>query len=230
MAFALLLFAGGFLALGIWQMERRIWKHALIAAVDTRSSAAPVATPEAAQWSRISADRDAYRRVSVTGHFVHSRRTLVQAVTDLGPGYWVLAPLDTGPFTLLVNRGFIAQDQRNVRAAEPLGEVTVTGLLRVTEPRGAFLRANEPATDRWYSRDVLAIASARALRNPAPYFVDADATGNAAGQPVGGLTVIRFADNHLVYALTWFALAGLCVCGIWRLVTAREETEEVGTP
>jgi surfeit locus 1 family protein len=47
----------------------------------------------------------------------------------------------------------------------------------------------------------------RDLGEVAPYFIDADATQGPAGFPVGGLTVLRFANNHLVYALTWFALA-----------------------
>ncbi len=39
----------------------------------------------------------------------------------------------------------------------------------------------------------------------APFFVDAAAS--PAALPVGGLTVIHFRNNHLVYAITWFALA-----------------------
>jgi surfeit locus 1 family protein len=35
---------------------------------------------------------------------------------------------------------------------------------------------------------------------------------------VGGLTVVSFPDNHLVYALTWYAL-GLMVAGaaVWQM-------------
>jgi surfeit locus 1 family protein len=57
------------------------------------------------------------------------------------------------------------------------------------------------------------------LRDTAPFFLDADATPNPGGYPVGGLTVIAFRNNHLVYALTWFALAALSVAGAvmaWR--------------
>ena len=53
-----------------------------------------------------------------------------------------------------------------------------------------------------------AIAEAKQLSGPvAPYFIDADATPNPGGWPRGGLTVVRFANSHLVYALTWFGLA-----------------------
>jgi len=40
-----------------------------------------------------------------------------------------------------------------------------------------------------------------------PYFIDADATPNMGGLPIGGLTVVTFRNSHLVYALTWYALA-----------------------
>lgn len=119
-------------------------------------------------------------------------------------------------FTVLVNRGYVPTDRRapDSRAAGQIeGETTVQGLLRITEPRGGFLRANDPAADSWRSRDVAAIAAKRGLTEVAPYFVDADATANAGGWPKGGLTVIRFPNSHLVYALTWFGLALMLAAG-----------------
>ena len=112
---------------------------------------------------------------------------------------------------MLVNRGFVPSKETVHRPPPELA--TVTGLLRLTEPGGGFLRANDPAADRWYSRDVAAIAQARGLGPVAPYFVDADATANPGGFPVGGLTVVRFANNHLVYAVTWFILALMSFAG-----------------
>ena len=201
----------GLTALGVWQLERRVWKLDLIAKVDERVQAAPVAAPGPSAWPAINADDDEYRRVDISGHFLHDREALVQAVTERGSGYWVLTPLKTDAgFAVLVNRGFVPADKRNAAdraAGQTPGGTSVTGLLRMTEPHGAFLRANDAATDRWYSRDVEAIAAARGITNVAPYFIDADATPNPGGLPIGGLTVIAFRNTHLVYALTWFALA-----------------------
>ena len=215
-----LIAALGFAALGVWQIERRAWKHELVAQVDARIHAKPVAAPGPGKWDAVSAKTDAYRRVTATGVFRHDRETLVQAVTGRGAGYWVLTPLETPGFALLVNRGFVPGERRDIRtrsAGNVAGRVTVTGLLRVTEPGGAFLRSNDPAADRWFSRDVAAIAKARGIGGIAPYFVDADASPNSGGYPVGGLTVVRFPDNHLVYALTWFALCVLSLFFAWRL-------------
>ena len=213
---ALVLFVG-FLALGGWQVQRLMWKTALIAQVDARVHAAPVPAPGPAEWATVTRSNDQYRRVSVHGIFQNDRETFVQAVTDAGAGFWVMTPLaDARGFTVLVNRGFVTPERRDpaLRADGQLtGEQTVVGLLRISEPKGGFLRANEPQADRWRSRDVAAISARRELSNAAPYFIDADATPNPGGWPLGGLTVIRFPNSHLIYALTWFGMALLTVVG-----------------
>ena len=224
-AAAALIAAIGLAALGAWQIERRAWKHELIAAVDVRIHAPPVAAPGPGRWSAVNAKDDAYRRVTASGRFRHDRETLVQAVTERGAGYWVVTPLETPDFTLLINRGFVPKERRDAKtraAGHVSGPVTVTGLLRVSEPGGGFLRSNDPATGRWFSRDVAGIAKAKRLGRTAPYFVDADAAPNPGGYPVGGLTVVRFRDHHLVYALTWFALCALSLFFAWRLWRIRE--------
>lgn len=202
----------GFVALGVWQLERRAWKLDLIARVEARLAAEPVAAPGPDAWADLSRAGDEYARVRVAGRFRHDREAAVLAVTELGSGYWIVTPLETPGFTLLVNRGFVPPDRRDPARrpeGQVAGEVAVAGLLRLTEPGGGFLRANDPAAGRWYSRDVAAIAAAAGLGGAvAPYFVDADATPNPGGWPVGGLTVVRFRNTHLGYALTWFALGG----------------------
>ncbi|MFZ2997726.1 SURF1 family protein [Sphingobium sp.] len=192
-------------ALGVWQVERLGWKRNLIARVDARIHAAPVAAPANAH------EDDAYRRVTATGTFLHDRSALVQASTVRGAGYWVLTPLrQSDGRIILINRGFVPPESRT-RYDRPIGMVRVTGLLRLTEPDGGFLRSNDPAADRWYSRDVAAIAATRDLPAAANYFIDAQAAPRPGTLPVGGLTVIRFPNNHLQYAVTWFTLAAMVV-------------------
>jgi surfeit locus 1 family protein len=229
----LLLFAG----LGTWQVVRLQWKLALIERVDARVHAAPSAIPHSTTWPTISAAQDEYRHVRVSGHFLFDLTTPVQAVTVRGSGFWLLTPLCLPDgTTVLVNRGFMpgalgadsgygisraATDPCAAPVTAGGASVTVTGLLRMTEPKGGFLRLNDAAGNRWYSRDVAAIGAARNLPRIAPFFIDADArqAGTAAPRdaeaPVGGLTVIAFPNSHLVYALTWFALAAMVGAAWW---------------
>lgn len=210
---ALLALAGiaGFVALGVWQVERMAWKRDLKARIAERVHAAPVAPPGPARWAEIADDE--YLRIRLSGRFRHDREVFAQAVTAQGGGFWLLTPLETDQgFTVLINRGFVAPEQRDPctrSASQPERPATVTGLLRLTEPKGGFLRDNDPAAGRWFSRDVAAIAEALKLDVAAPYFIDADATPNPGGVPQGGLTVLSFPDNHLAYAVTWFALAAM---------------------
>lgn len=217
-AAALALAFAGFVSLGFWQVQRMHWKEALIARVEARVDAAPVAPPARDAWSTIDAENDEYRRVALTGRFLPVAETRTQAVTALGAGSWVLAPLrtETGDI-VLVNRGFVPVGERV--APPPAGAVRIEGLLRLSEPAGGFLRRNAPTQDRWYSRDVAAIARVRGLSGDAvaPFFVDAVQIPGASGWPRGGLTVVTFRDSHLSYALTWFGMALLTAIAGLRL-------------
>jgi surfeit locus 1 family protein len=215
-----------FAALGVWQIERRAWKLDLIARVDARVRAPAVALRPASHWRSLERPGAEYLRVTTHGRFDHGSETRVDALTERGPGYWVMTPLKTAEGTILVNRGFVPTERADPaarHAGHPDGDVPVAGLIRLTEPGGRFLRGNRPDQDRWFSRDVAAIARARGLGPVAPFFIDADATPNPGGFPVGGLTVVHFRNTHLIYALTWFALAVLSLAG---LVLARRPVQD----
>ena len=212
----------GLILLGNWQLKRLDWKLALIERVEARAFAAPVAAPLATAWSNISRLSDEYRRVVIHGRFLHQRETLVGALTERGNGYWVVTPLlTTAGETVLINRGYIPVDAVNPEQRKTGlidGAVSVTGLLRISEPDGIPLRDNDPKAERWYSRDVAAIASARKLTNTAPYFIDADDTANPGGLPIGGLTRLSYRNVHLFYALTWYGLALLLTAMTLRVI------------
>ena len=214
----------GFLALGTWQVERRAWKLALIERVDRRVRAAPVAPPPASQWPVVNAAEHEYLPVALAGRWLPGKTVLTQAVTELGAGFWVITALQQADGTqVLVNRGFVPQEQRAqwLAATPPDGPAAVRGLLRLSEPGGGFLRTNDPGQQRWYSRDVAAISASLQLPRAAPFFVDAglpdgtDATD--AAWPRAGLTVVRFHNSHLVYALTWYGLALMVAGALWHV-------------
>lgn len=200
----------GFVALGVWQLHRLAWKEALLARVERNVHGAPVPAPGPAQWAQLSREEE-YRRVQVRGRYDFAHEVAVAASTGLGAGYWVLTPLRTADGAwIFVNRGFVPPELRG-RPTAAAAEQEVIGLLRHAEPRGRPLQANDPVAGRWYSRDVQAMARAQGLQGPvAPYFIDLAALPQARpAWPRPGLTVLQFPNNHLVYALTWFALAAL---------------------
>ncbi|HWG80143.1 MAG TPA: SURF1 family protein [Stellaceae bacterium] len=223
--------AGAFLALlglGTWQVERLFWKEGLIA----ERHAAVTAPPSALPRSLAAAKALDYHRVRVSGRFANDHELYLGATSRDGrPGYQVITPLRLADgATVLVNRGFIPQDRKapDSRAAGELaGDVTVTGLLRLP-PQGKphwFIPVNSPERNYWIYVDIPAMAAAAHAPNVLPFYVDADATPNPGGLPLGGQTLLDLPNDHLQYAITWYALAvGLAV--IYIMFIRRRAREE----
>ncbi|VXB66448.1 SURF1-like protein [Luteimonas sp. 9C] len=209
----------GFIALGVWQVERLQWKRDLIARVDARVHASPDRLPASSFRSAPNPAEDEYRRVTATGRLLHTQEVAVYATTERGPGYWIMTPLVTPDGAVWINRGYVdnAHRARDSRARHDESDtVSVTGLLRLPEQHGLFLRANVPDEDRWYTRSPAEFSAARMVDGPvAPFFIDAQDRIDTGHWPVPGLTMVQFRNNHLSYALTWFgmALLGLLATG-----------------
>lgn len=209
------------LALTVWQFQRLAWKTELIARIEARTSAAPVPLPPATEWATLQSSDYEYRNVTVSGTWVPQADSRALALTERGTGFWVMTPLRlAGGEIVYVNRGFVPQEMKDGFDVRPEA-VTITGLMRVSEPGGLTLRANDPAKGRWYSRDVTAMASVAGLAAPAPFFIDRAADTNRDALPVGGMTRVSFPNNHLLYAIQFLALALVSAGGAVLLVRQR---------
>jgi surfeit locus 1 family protein len=212
------------LALGTWQVQRLGWKRDLMAQVESRIHAGPVAVESARFWLGMDVEAHAYQRIQVAGRLLHDKRLFVYASTALGAGYWLLVPMvlrDDPQSAVWINMGYVSNAQRRLLLADPTlwsdstlaSSMSIVGLLRTSEPDHVLLRKNVPDEKRWYIRSVEQMTGASGLAeaglSTAPFFVDADRVADPAAYPVGGLTQIRFNNNHLVYALTWYFLAAM---------------------
>ena len=201
------------IGLGNWQLRRLAWKLDLIETVEARAYADPVPAP-------IGTTDLEYLRVVLTGTYRHEDSLEIKAVTELGPGNWLMTPLDGAEQTVWVNRGFVPGGPDPVTLTRPEGPVTVTGLVRLSQPGGTLLENNAPADDRWVSADIAAMSDNAGLQT-ADYFVDADHAGAASDWPRGGMTRLNFRNSHLSYALTWYAMAALLLAGMAYVIRDR---------
>jgi surfeit locus 1 family protein len=219
-----LLGLAGLISLGFWQLERLAWKEALIGEVEARVAAPAVEAPPEADWAALAPSDYEYRHVLLAGVYEFTHQALVFRALDRprgrfgGPGYLVMTPLRLPAGAhVIVNRGFVPQDQKDRFAAQTgdgPGNVSVTGLMRSSEPRTWFTPPDDPSRGQWFTRDPAAIAAAFQLARAAPFTIDADASGEPGDLPQGGETILAFPNNHLGYAFTWFGLA-LALAGVF---------------
>lgn len=212
------------IGLGTWQLQRMGWKADLVATVEARVRAEPIPLPAPEQWSGLDVESLEYRPATAAGAFDHDNEFHV--FTHLpkprgaigGAGYWIVTPLLLdGGGAVLVNRGFVPQDFKDPSTrpdGQVTGPVTVTGLIRPPERQHAFVPDNDPARNIWFFRDLRAMAAAAGLAHAAPFLLDERANSIPGGLPQAGETRLEFTDNHLQYALTWYALA-LCLAGVY---------------
>ena len=198
------------LGLAAWQVQRLEWKRGLIAEREAALALPPAAPPRNLDEAR----RMEFRHVTDEGAFLHDKEIFVGASAGSGRiGYHVLTPLrESGGRIVFVNRGFIPselKDPARRAAGQIAGTVRVAGLLRLP-PEGKpswFLPENRPDKNYWFWVDIPAMSAAAGLTDTAPFYIDADATANPGGWPQGGVTRTALPNDHLQYAITWFALA-----------------------
>jgi surfeit locus 1 family protein len=208
------------IGLGVWQLQRLQWKEGLITEIIARVHAKPISLDDAVAKARAGEDVR-YLRVRVDGKFDNGDERYLFAISDGAPGWHVITPLTTPEGeVVLIDRGFVP-DAFKDPSSRPQGElnktVTVIGLARPPETQEVFIPNNEPEQNRWFWRDLGAMATSMLGSGApavAPFFLEAEQSAIPGGWPLGGQTRLDLPNNHLQYAITWFLLA-LCLVVIY---------------
>jgi surfeit locus 1 family protein len=225
-----------FIGLGVWQLQRRVEKHALIAALTERLAVEPVPLPPPSDWARLTAEKDEFRRVHFRASYGAAPDAMVyssgSAVRDdiSGPGTWAFIParLEGGEIIIVVNAGFVqntmqdrAQQDRAVTRLVTGEAADLIGYIRFPETAGLLTPSANIEKRLWFARDHRAMAQALGWGNGgktvAPFYIDLEQPVPPSGIPKPGPLHVNLKDDHLQYAITWFALAGAVVIAffIW---------------
>jgi surfeit locus 1 family protein len=188
-------------SLGIWQLQRLAWKEGVLAEIEARIGAAPVAVPEAPE-----ADRDRYLPVKVAGRTTGEELLVLVSQKQVGAGYRVISAFETGDGRrLLLDEGYIREGEKG--ATRPAVAMTVTGNLHWPDEVDGFTPAPDWDAGLIFARDVPAMAAALGAE---PVLVIARTVSGtdprATPLPV---TADGIPNNHLGYAVQWFGLAAV---------------------
>lgn len=203
--------AGVLIGLGVWQMQRLVWKEAIIAGAEEMMAADPIPLPAVPDPA---ADR--YRAVSVTGAFTGEEAHVLTSTREAGPGFLVVAAYATADGRrILVDRGYVPETAKTT--PRPGREVAVTGNLNWPDDVTGSTPPYDATRAIWYGRDLAGLA-AILQTEPVLIIARSDTGDGITPQPV---TVAGFRNNHWQYAVTWFSLAavwlGMTVFLLWRI-------------
>ncbi len=200
------------ISLGIWQLQRKAWKEALIATLEVQLKAPPVPLPPASEWTALNRDNSEFRRVAFQADssgpaksaYLYTGASALRADVKQA-GYFVFSParLPEGQ-TVVVNRGYVPAANK-IEAGPATGEIV--GYLRWPEAPGWFVTEHDASGETWFVRDPVAMARERGWGSVAPFYIDQEAPVPAGGFPKPGPLTVKLKNDHLGYAITWFGLA-----------------------
>ena len=201
------------IGLGLWQLQRLKWKEGLLAHVAALRSAP--AQPAEPVLDALAKGRDVdFTRVRLTcPGLAHAAFLQLYGLKDGEPGWRLVSACATSSLryrTLLVDRGFIpdaSPDRPRVVRGETAA-IGVTGILRTPDRPTFVTPANDVAANRWFSRDVPAMARALGASQAAPVMLFAETPTNPElAALVPAPLPAEIPNRHFEYALTWFGLA-----------------------
>lgn len=202
---------GILIALGIWQVQRLHWKQSVIATIAARIEAPPQALP-----ANPAEATDEYVRVEVFGTLHPDPLHVLTFKEFSGPGFRVIQALQlTDGRKVMVDLGFIPEADKNQPAA--IGELRLVGSLLWPDETDAFTPKPNLGENIWFARDLEPMAQALGTQ---PILIVASNTDRELA-PLPLPVTIAIANNHLQYAITWFALALvwalMTVYALWRI-------------
>lgn len=194
--------------LGVWQLERREEKHALLAEVAHRM----IAPAESVETLLTHEDQASFRHATAEGVFDNAHEAYVFAPRsdDSGTrlGYKVVTPLRlTAGALVMVDRGWVPQEKRDPasRIKGQTEAANIRGMLKPSVAPGMFTPDPNIVAHIWFVHDIAAMAAAFGVKPATTLYLEASTTEPGGPEPISDPPEIP--DNHLQYALTWFALA-----------------------
>ncbi len=218
------------LGLGAWQVQRLAWKTDLLARVEALKAAPPRALAEVLALPRDTA----YRRVSVACAPPRSptHDAFRYALRDGQVGWRLVSVcrLVDGPFdSILLDRGLVTSLNGAMAPVATLVAPPVSAIGILREPGGRPLLGPAETVSVSGARvfrvldraAVRSVAADSGLSRPAPYILAAESEAPAPAGVVPAALPQDIPNNHLVYALTWFALAAVLLCVYLALLLRR---------
>ncbi|MEM7071599.1 MAG: SURF1 family protein, partial [Pseudomonadota bacterium] len=113
--------------LGVWQIQRLHWKQDLINRLN-----AQIKQPAILLDNQIENGEEVeFRHFNLDGHFIDKTYYLIARSANGENGFRLISPfIHQNDQTIMIDRGWIKFDMKNLEFAVPTGQIQLTGILR----------------------------------------------------------------------------------------------------
>ena len=189
-----------FCSLGTWQLYRLQWKLELISEITFGLDSSPI--------NYSNSIKKNYQRVKAYGKFDFDNQIYLYSLNGDGkPGYDVLTPFRTNKNeNVLINRGWINKKLKGSSSINIVvdTEQKIVGLLRKIYKPNIFKPDNDLENNIWFSINLEEIKEVTGEQfNEFVIFLE----DNQAKTPLPKKISIDVPNNHLKYAITWYAIS-----------------------
>lgn len=190
-----------FCSLGVWQLNRLSEKEAIITNFQ-QNFGHPIKYTKNFRLK----DEDLYKKVTFKGRFISNP---IYYYTS--SGYEIIQPFKTEYNQyFLVNRGLITSKPENVTLKQNK-EIKLTGVILNLPSKKPFGVSNDLRQNVWFYIDEEQLSKFYKLDKFVPAIIIPYEKVYFIGKPVTIESKIKFRNDHLGYALTWFSLAVVTV-------------------
>ncbi len=198
---------GILLYLGNWQMKRLEWKQEILAELSTRLEGPAAPLPR-----MISPEEQRYQPVALQGEIGGVSLRVLASTQFGGAGYRIVSTFTTEGRIVLLDRGFIPATSAG--RTWPAHDAKITGNLHWPDDRKASTPENDIANNIWFARDISQMAE---ILGTEPLLIVARTLDPAQGIQPQPLSPEGIRNDHLQYAITWYALAlvWIAMTGYW---------------
>ena len=200
----ILLVLASLLYLGYWQLLRLEWKTELLSTIKDGQAEDHIEYPFGVKDNKFS-----YKKSFLSGKIDQSKELYFFNINSYGQsGYNIIVPLLTDGRTVYVDLGwtnFTDINSKEFMFRSLTGELDFKGILIYSKERRLFSPQPDTIKNSWYLMNIEEMDQFTKLKSEKYIFrvVEQEYYSDLLNE----FTAINIPNNHLQYAITWFALA-----------------------
>ena len=194
------------ISLGCWQISRLKEKELFLSKMENNLNSTPI------NIKSLNSDI-IYAKITMRGHFLYNKDIYLygrKSMSTEKDGYYLVTPFQTDDDKIImVARGwFSGRHKKMIGKLIDKSNTEIVGVILPSEKTRLFVPSNDTLNNVWFTLDLQQASDILGLKLENFYvMMDNGTMRSDILKPLSIRHLVHIRNNHLEYAITWFALA-----------------------